>query len=685
MELDSRQRWELVLVVLLSAMVTVAAVWTGQFDLVSGTRAAALYDMHYAQIQTRVSDEHRIEGEWEVTRRGLSLQPGQSGTVTIRLQNDHEARLVAFLYGGGGPGFHPLVSVSDDGHTFREVARDISVDGGRIDLTPAVGQPETVWLKLWVVVEPGDTLAEPTVLSRVRVVVLEPPLRLPNLPIASLLILTPVLAYVTRTLIRPTRALAYGLAVLCGLAILAAALAGERMAGGPHQWWEVIMASQEGGLYLLAPYVTLLGLLGWQVRMGRATSSQQEIWSWFALGGVLAMAGNSRLGALVEVVTATPGGDALQYMQLADLMDSPYETGPREPFWIWMVKGWFWLTGNSGLHLRLLTVVLSLLLLLVAYKLFRDYTGRPLVGILVAGLLGANPYFISLSVRGLREEAYLLAILCLVYVVLVPNVRWSLRGQAIGLAVSGAAVQLLRFNSYVFVIPLLLFWAWKQGHRKWMAVALPLAFITAVSVPHLAHNYRHFGDPMYSVNMHFDYAWYYEFVALKDSACDGCPSVGELMKTCCGEQRLGAYEYVFGFHSVREVVSNTFGGYLDLYLRPTDLFRIQSSTQSASGYAFYLLGLGLVLFGPHREILAVIVLLANGVPFAMALGLDPRLGVQTAPFVTFVVAYALWWSFERTVYLWNLPGMPVAALWNGKWDTLRRQYQRMLVENRSKR
>ena len=90
-----------------------------------------------------------------------------------------------------------------------------------------------------------------------------------------------------------------------------------------------------------------------------------------------------------------------------------------------------------------------------------------------------------------------------------------------------------------------------------------------------------------------------------------------------------------------------------MYLRPTDQFEIQIGTQAHPAYVFYLLGLGLLLFSQHREMIAVIVLLANAVPFAVSLGIDPRLGVQTVPFATFILAYAIWWLFEQVTHYWN--------------------------------
>src|SRR6185503_15164776 len=94
--------------------------------------------------------------------------------------------------------------------------------------------------------------------------------------------------------------------------------------------------------------------------------------------------------------------------------------------------------------------------------------------------------------------------------------------------------------------------------------------------------------------------------------------------------------------------------------RPGELFTIQSGTASHWGFGFYLLGMVLVLIGPYREMIGVVLLLANGVPFAVTLGIDPRIAIHTAPFVAFILAYGMARSIE----------MAARVLEQGKWFPL---------------
>lgn len=653
--LSRRQRRELALVVVLATLVAAAAVAAGRFDLVSGKRADAQYDKTYHATQTRVSVEDRIEGDWAPTSKGLGLAPGQSGTVTVRIQDDPLGRLALFLYGSGGSGLHASVWLSTNGRAFREVLREAPLNGARIDLPPpasAARRGDPLWVQVQARAATSEALSDPPRLTRVRLVTLTPPLVLPNLPLAFLLVLTCALAYLTHASVQRTGALPYSLAVLAGLAVLAETIAATK-AADPLRWWELVVASQARDVYFLIPYLLLLVLLGWRAQVWEPGGSEERLWTAFALGGTMAWGASNRLGAFVESGWTRLNPDAITYMQLAESLRSPYDTMYREPLWIWMIKGWFWLVGSSAPHLRLLTGILSLAMVYAGYRLFRDYTGRPLVGLLVAALLAANPYLVSLSARGLREEAYILAILGMAYVVFVRPCPLSVRSQVVWLAVAGAAAHLLRFNSYVFAIPLLALWAWRQGPGRRRYVLVPLAVIAAVSAPHLAHNYQRYGDPLYSVNVHFVWSRNYEFVMLKQTGCEGCPSREAIEVDSTAGSILGAREYLFGLHTVREVVERTLQGYRDMYLRPTALFEVQSGTGSTLGFALYLAGLGFILMGPYREMLGLIVLLANGVPFAMTLDIDPRLGVHTAPFVAFILAYGMARCFEMAMRAWD--------------------------------
>ncbi len=653
MKFFSQQHYEVAFVIVVALLMATVAVGAGDFDLISGNRATPLYDRKFVKMLMPVTRDQRIEGDWEFTDQGLRLQAGHSGRVAVRFHHEQDGRLILLLDGQPARGFHIRVAISDGDKRVRIVDQDPSLRWRRIDLTAAAGGIDEGWVVVEASMDPIGSNEASGTLARIRLVSIYGPVILPNLPMASLMVLAPVLAYVLRSHLRGTGALAYSLGVLCLSALLAQGTSALRGEVDPGRWWEQVLLSQQFDRYYLLPYGVLLGVFAWHIWVSKLAPHLEQVWSRFALAGILAMSGSLRMADLAEVGWRPLDPDTIAYRILAHKMQSPYDTGNREPLWPLMLKVWFWVLGDSLLQVRLLTVCLSLVMVALAYKLFRDYTGRPAIGLLVAALLGSNPYLVSLSLRGLREEAYLIAILAFVYLIFVPSQRWSLRGQAFGLGLAGAAAQLLRFNSYTFLVPLLGIWCWRQGASRWKLLAISVSIIAVFSVPHLVHNYRVFGDPMYSVNLHFAWARNYEFVILKETGCEGCPTREEMATNSMRGTQIGGFEYLFGLHSVEEVFNTTLRGYLETYLTPTSLFGMQTGTSSTLGYAFYVVGLSLVVMSSYRELLVVAVLLANVIPFALAIGIDPRLGIQTAPFITFFLACGVWFPLERISEWWR--------------------------------
>ena len=662
MTAPSKPQWELWLVVGLALAVAAAAVVGGRFDSVTGTRPVVVYDHHYEHVAVRNTATVRLEGDWRSGPGGLELLPGRAGSIAVPVATDREGRLSLFVHARQVSGFRHVIAVSEDGRAYKDLLWGSSLDGQRIDLTKSAGHLTSFWLKVSISGLPGPG-AESFRLSRVKVVEVKPPLSVPNPFVAMMLVLAPVLAYLTRRSLAGTGAFVFALAILVGLAALAEVSIMWTKTTDPLRWWELFVEGQRDA-YFLAPYGLLLARWAWQSRLVDGPACHLKTWSGFALSGALLWGASLRFTALLDVGWGPPlDPDAITYMELAEAMTSPYDTGVREPFWIWMIAGWFRLVGASPLALRGLTFLLSLLVLWGAYTFTRAYTGKPVMSLLVTGFMAVNPFLVRLSTRGLREEAYLLAILALAYLLLVPHRRLSARGEAIGLAAAGAAAALLRFNSYTFLVPLLAWWVWKKPKERLALAAIPLLFIGAVSVPHLQHNADQFGDPLFSVNAHFMWSRNYEFVILKGTGCAGCPTKEQFAVNSVSGADIGAFEYLFGMHTLGEVLSYTAEGYAKMYLSPSELFEIQSGTRSLWLFPFYLLGLGLVLFSAQREVLLLVLLLANGVPFAMTLGIDARLGIQTAPFIALILATGLTWTGAR---VWRIAMSP--RPWtDGQW------------------
>jgi hypothetical protein len=661
MGLTRKQHMELMVVVALSAVVTVATAAAGRFDMTVESPVVLLYDREYA---SGVREPDRIEGEWVMEPYGLALAPGRSGSVTVPISHVRAGQMILVMQSFGTTDARYVVSVSLDGQTFREAQKGTFFKSARIDLTAMVSASRPIWLNVRVTAEAGELRSEPAVLSRIRVVQRPAPSSFANPAFASLLVLTPLLAYLTRARHRANGAMLYSLGVLCGLVVLIETIEKAGMADFQIGLFGDVLVPERKA-YLLVPYGLLLALWIWPSGTEKGSIAQERIWEGFALAGILALALANRLEQFQSFAGAPLLPDAVLYRDLALTMSSPYDTGMREPLWIWTIKGWFWLVGESEQTLRVLTLVLSLAVLAAAYKLFRDYTGRLFIGLFVALLLSLNPYLVRLSAWGLREEAYMLLILGFVSLVFVRTRERPFAAQAVGLALSGAAILLLRLNSYVFVVPLLLFWGWtrsaEHGRRSWMALALVGSFLVVAVAPHLAHNERLFGDPLFSLNNLATGARNQEFVLVKGTGCPGCPTAEQVRRNLFAGPPVTTYQYLFGMHNLRDLAGGLAEGYWNLYLRPSDLFWALAGPQfPVLTYGFYLLGLALVLGSRHREMLFVVILLSNIIPLFLAMKvLDVRLVIHVAPFVAFIVAYGVWKTMEvlvRSVSALNAAG-----------------------------
>ncbi len=654
--------WPLVLIIGLSLFVTVAAAAAGRFDAVTGVRPVTAADRPLDRAAWRNPGEIRFDGLWTAGAEGLSIRGGDSASVALPVSVGRDGRLSLFVHGRSASGFHHTIEVSENGRQYREVLRDVSLDGLRIDLTRSAGHLESFWMKVSISGAGADRAAHFS-LSRIKLVEVKPPLAIPNPFVALIAFLTPVIAYHIRRSLVGTGALGFAVGVLVGMAGLAE-LSGWLKSANPLRWWELVVDGQGRDAYFFIPFAVLLARWAWLAGLTDGPAFRLHRWSAWALGGLLLWGASLRLGALLEVGWGPLNPDAITYMKLAELMTSPYDTGLREPMWIWMIWGWFKLVGASPLSLRCLTFVLSLAVIVAGFAFASRYTGKPVIGLLVAASLAMNPFMVALSARGLREEAYLLAVLALAGLLLTPQPRLPARRAAIGLALAGGVAQLLRFNSYTILAPLLIWWVWRNPKERLALAAIPVLFIAAVSVPHLQHNARQFGDPLYSVNAHFMWSRNYEFVVLKETGCAGCPSREEFETNSVSGTNIGAFEYVFGMHTLGEVARYTGEGYAKMYFAPTDLFEIQSGTQSRWLFLAYLVGLGVALFSSQREIFVMILILANGVPFAMSLGIDARLGIQTAPFVALILSAGIYWLAGQA---WRYGGEAMRRLESESW------------------
>ena len=646
--LTSSDLWKLLATSCLSLLIASSLAKASCFTVTSPVKQTLLkFDSQPSSIRQPSRWNDYLSGEWQLSDSGVVLQAHRKGTFTISVPNEEHGGLIVLLFGQGGPAFHGVVSISEDGVHFRPIQQLTSLERElRLDLSADTEQLSRIWLRLSVSNETSSEEDSDALLSRIRLFVALPDQSLINLPAFVLAAFIPPLAYLILRNNRRPGAFLLSLLIQGGVLLLVWGTTRQDTTSFSPTW-DFDSVLHKSNLYLAIVYGVLIGIMAWQIPSTPKAHGWWLAWEYLALVALLCLGTMNRLDALLLSSWDSLLPDALDYKQLAESLHSPFETGAREPLWIWIIAAWFGLTEPSGLSLRLLSLQMSVVLLVMTYFFIRAYTRQPNLALVVTGLMAFNPFLVHLSAEGLRDEIFAVAVLSMLYFILAASSRIPFRIQVAGLSLTCATCLLLRFNSYTFLLPLLAFWGWRQEGNRKMAVVMPLLSLVVVAIPVLEHNAREFGDPMHLVNVHARWARNQELVVMKQVGCDGCPSLEEFALDGYAGPAITATDYFWGQHSWQDLLMGTVQGYVRLYLLPTDSFAAQTGTKTLVGYAIYLVGFCMLIWSQHRALLIILLLLANVVPFLIWIGLNVRLLTYTIPFATLILAYGIWWPCHR--------------------------------------
>lgn len=649
--LTSSDLWKLLATSCLSLFIASSLAKTGSFTVTSPVKQTQLkFDSQPSGTGQPSRWNDYLSGDWNMSDAGVILQAHRQGTFTVSVSNEEHGGLIALLFGHGGPAFRCVVSVSEDGVHFSPIQQVTSLENEiRLDVGDDTKQLSKIWLRLSAANEPQSGEDSDALLSRIRLFVALPDQSLINLPAFTLAAFIPPLAYLILRNNRRPGAFLLSLFIQGGVLLLMWGTTRQDLSSFSPAWvFDSIL--HKPNLYLAIVYAVLIGVMAWRLTSTPHAHGWRLAWECLALLGLLCLGAMNRLDALLLTSWDSLLPDALDYKQLAESLHGPFETGAREPLWVWIIAGWFKLTQPSGLSLRLLSLQMSILLLVMTYLFIRAYTQQTNLALVVTGLMAFNPFLVHLSAEGLRDEIFTAAVLGTLYFILAASSRISFRMQVAGLSLSCAICLLLRFNSYTFLLPLLAYWAWRQEATRRMTVVIPLLSLVLVALPVLEHNAREFGDPMHLLNVHARWARNQELVVMKQTGCDGCPSREEFALDGYAGPAITATEYFWGQHSWQDLLMGTVQGYLQLYVLPTDSFAAQTGTKILVGYAIYLVGFCMLLWSQHRVLLIILILLANVVPFLIWIGLNVRLLTYTIPFATFILGYGIWWPCYRLYF-----------------------------------
>jgi hypothetical protein len=237
----------------------------------------------------------------------------------------------------------------------------------------------------------------------------------------------------------------------------------------------------------------------------------------------------------------------------------------HEPFFPVVAKTLFQILGPSDTHLRLLSLVLSLGVIYLIYRLAGDLLG-PGWGLVACSIMALNHPLARESVRGLRLELemVLLLLFCQVAFVkreLAPFLRFLLMGLLGGLTV-------LTRSFYLPGLALLtVYAAWRERRQVKRIVlmgSLPILIMVLLLIPHHYGMYKRYGDPFWNTQMYARYLANWEFAGRP-----GFPSRAELERSGHGliGPKLTLEEYLFQLHTPAQVVISSLKGFTQIVAR----------------------------------------------------------------------------------------------------------------------
>ncbi|MBI3988609.1 MAG: glycosyltransferase family 39 protein [candidate division NC10 bacterium] len=268
-----------------------------------------------------------------------------------------------------------------------------------------------------------------------------------------------------------------------------------------------------------------------------------------------------------RVLYSTLDPDAQLYRALIERMTLFGENGfysanfsIREPFFLLVTKAFFLFFGPSDTHLRFISFFLSLVTILLSYRLARDLFGEGL-GLLAALAMALNVPLMIESGRGLRLELEMVLLLLFCHVGFVkqgmkPISRFLLLGLLGGLIV-------LTRSSYLPGLALLMGASAVTHERRLKRIALmgslSVLLMVLLLAPHQFMIYNRHGDLFWDTNLHT--RWY---ANLEFGGKPGFPSREELEKNAYAGPKLTYAQYLFTLHTPAEAMIGTLRGFVKI-------------------------------------------------------------------------------------------------------------------------
>lgn len=541
---------------------------------------------------------HKLEGDWILRPGELSLPPGKEGRFVARFMKKETSRPRVLLYTFRAPKGASLIASIND-----EQKKTVPLNGRRFILEGKPGERFT-HVEITANAPPGD---KPVVFLKGidHFAYRTDARKITPFPVLLFILFFPLLCFLPA--------------------------GGSRKDFIAALFLPLIMALLDLLFHLSSPTVTItfFVIICWFLYSDFLKRKKGFRWKGeydaVLIMAFMLLALTMRWPGLVESVGHRLDPDAAGYLEIAregkGLFQTSCDKAPyiREPLFIWTVRAAFLSGSRDDTAIRFLSMVLSVLMIPTVFLTGRRWFGR-VPALLAALACSLNPYFVSMSVRGLRMELYIICVLVFLY-----SLEWLKEKDAWSGVRSGAAAGacvLARITSLSFTIPLTLYFGIRNKTRPLnLAIAIVVPFV--MIAPHLVFNWRNTGDPMFSSNIHARFYRNREFAGQP-----GFPTKEEAAKDPYTGQSLSTLSYIFRLHSIPEVVSITSRGVFNIFGKYT-LYGLLGGSKIL--FLFYVFGFLATLFSRRWEwVLAALILEAPSA-FLAGQGLDWRLTFHAAP------------------------------------------------------
>lgn len=345
-----------------------------------------------------------------------------------------------------------------------------------------------------------------------------------------------------------------------------------------------------------------------------------------------------RWTALSQIIPTGTEPDAHSYLSLAQTISGPLGTQSREPLFILWLQPFIRIGNNPEFMNRISTIFLSLLVVLTAYTIIYQKLGF-FSSIFVGVFLAVHPMSVQLSIRGMRDELISLLTLILVYQLFFLINRKLVRYLFIGITMGLLAVSRLETLSFSFLLFLISVVKTKPNLTRIILTVIPIFLMVT---PYLAHNKKLYGDYFYPSTLHATWFRNYEFLLVKKTGCNGCPSLADYPRDSSGGVRISSLQYLFSYHSLPEIVSTTFSGLSNLLLLRHNAI-VFLGYESYWIHLLYIIGL-VALFIKQRWLYIIFpVALVNALTFFLGVDgfLDLRILVNILPFIGLIIYFGI--------------------------------------------